>query len=137
VASSFALQISEFVKTVKAREDLVVRKLGLDILSSVVRMSPVLSGRLRGNWQVGLNAPVTGQLARLDKSGEVTISAGRSVLNGAKAGGIVFLSNNVPYAQRIEFGWSKQAPAGIVRITVARFQSMLDKAVAAAKAEAK
>src|SRR4051812_34763497 len=98
-------------------------------------MSPVLSGRLRGNWQVGLNAPVTGQLARTDKSGEVTISAGRSVLNGAKAGGIIFLSNNVPYAQRIEFGWSKQAPAGIVRITVARFQTMLDKAVAAAKAQ--
>jgi hypothetical protein len=137
VASSFSLQIAEFVKKVKAREDLVVRKLGLDILSSVVRMSPVDTGRFRGNWQVGLNAPVAGQLARLDKSGAVTIAAGNQILSHASAGGVIYLNNNLPYAQRLEYGWSKQAPSGMVRITAARFQTMLDKAVAAAKAQAK
>jgi hypothetical protein len=119
VASSFSLQIAEFVKTVKAREDLVVRKLGLDILSSVVRMSPVDTGRFRGNWQVGLNAPVAGQLARLDKSGAVTIAAGNQILSHASAGGVIYLNNNLPYAQRLEYGWSKQAPSGMVRITAA------------------
>lgn len=137
MASSFALQISEFVKTVKAREDIVVRKLGLDILSSVVRMSPVDTGRFRGNWQVGLTAPVTGTLATLDKSGAATIARGNQVLSQAKSGGVIYINNNLPYAQRLEYGWSKQAPSGMVRITLARFQAMLDKAVVAAKAQAK
>src|SRR4029077_9320488 len=94
---NFSLQIADFVKTVKAREDIVVRKLGLDILSSIVGKTPVDTGRARGNWQVGLNGPVTGQLARLDKSGSVSIAAGNQVLSHAKAGGVIYITNNVPY----------------------------------------
>src|SRR4051794_10644954 len=101
MAQSFSLQIADFIKTVKAREDIVVRKLGLDILSGFVGMSPVDTGRFRGNWQVGLNAPVTAQLARTDKSGSVTIAGGNQVLEHAKAGGVIYLSNNLPYAQRL------------------------------------
>lgn len=133
MALSFSLQIREFVETVRAREDEVIRKLALDILSSVVRMSPVLTGRFRGNWQVGLNAPVTGQLQRLDKSGAVAIASGSTMIAKARAGGVIYLSNNLPYARRLEYGWSKQAPAGMVRITLARFQTMLNSAVRKAK----
>jgi hypothetical protein len=100
-------------------------------------MSPVDTGRFRGNWQVGLTAPVTGTLATLDKSGAATIARGNQVLSQAKSGGVIYINNNLPYAQRLEYGWSKQAPSGMVRITLARFQSMLDKAVVAAKAQAK
>lgn len=135
--TSFALQIAEFVKTVKAREDIVVRKLGLDVLSSVVTMSPVDTGRFRGNWQVGLSAPVRATLETEDKSGAQTIARASQVLNRAKAGGVIYLSNNLPYAVRLEYGHSKQAPAGMIRITATRFQVMLDKAVMAAKAEAR
>src|SRR5215207_420684 len=147
--ASFSLQIDRFVKTVKAREDVVIRRVGLQALESVVYMSPVgnpdlwkrprkgyVGGRFRGNWQVGLNAPIRGTLQTIDPSGTQTIARGKQALSLAKAGGVIYLSNNLPYSLAIEFGHSqKQAPRGVVRITAARLQGMLDKAVAAAKKE--
>jgi hypothetical protein len=35
----------------------------------------------------------------------------------------------MPYALRLEYGWSKQAPAGMVRVTVAEFQAVVNAAV--------
>src|SRR5215207_2676113 len=127
--SSFSLQINRFVKTVKAREDVVVRKLGLDALSSIVGMAPVDTGRFRGNFQVGLNAPVRATLETEDKSGTQTIARGNQILGGAQAGGVIYISNNLPYSWKLEMGHSKQAPNGFLRITVARLQGMLDRAV--------
>ena len=46
----------------------------------------------------------------------------------AKFGATIYLVNNLPYAVRLEYGWSKQAPAGMVRITAAEFQSIVDDA---------
>lgn len=33
----------------------------------------------------------------------------------------IFLTNNLPYIERLERGWSKQAPTGMVALTVAEF----------------
>jgi hypothetical protein len=42
-----------------------------------------------------------------------------------------FLTNNLPYALRLEYGWSKnQAPAGMVGLAVAEFQSIVRDAAA-------
>jgi len=42
----------------------------------------------------------------------------------------IYLLNSLPYVRRIEYeGWSSQAKAGMVRITVAEFQTFVDKAV--------
>jgi hypothetical protein len=53
-------------------------------------------------------------------------------VSGADAGDIVFLVNNLPYGPRLERGWSKQAPSGMVGITVAEFQKAVSKAAKAA-----
>ncbi|WP_330210091.1 hypothetical protein [Pseudomonas sp. AM4(2022)] len=38
--------------------------------------------------------------------------------------------NNLPYGPRLEYeGWSNQAPAGMVQITVTEFQMFINKAV--------
>lgn len=31
---------------------------------------------------------------------------------------VLWISNNLPYAVRLEYGWSKQAPSGMVRVTL-------------------
>ena len=42
------------------------------------------------------------------------------------AGNVVYLTNNLPYAQRLEYeGWSKQAPAGMVRVNMARIADIM------------
>ena len=40
-----------------------------------------------------------------------------------------YITNNLPYIMRLEFGYSKQAPAGMARITVDRFQTIVNRVV--------
>ncbi|CNH55472.1 hypothetical protein [Yersinia intermedia] len=75
-------------------------------------------GRFRGNWQVGLDAQPDGETGRIDKSGNMTIAAGNYMLEQFKVGTkAIYFANNVPYAYRLEFGHSSQAPNGMIRIT--------------------
>ena len=47
----------------------------------------------------------------------------------AKAAGTVHVwINNLPYAQRLEDGWSKQAPSGMVGLAVREFRSIVESA---------
>lgn len=82
-------------------------------------------GRFRGNWQVTFDRPAVGAIDRVDKAGTATLAAGREVLAhyDSSAYGSIWFTNNVPYAQRLEYGWSKQAPAGIVRVVAAEINS--------------
>lgn len=52
-------------------------------------------GRLKGSWEIMFN----------DKS--------------------IVISNNLPYATRVEFGWSTQAPDGMMRRGIADFPHLL------------
>ena len=82
-------------------------------------------GRFRGNWQVTFDRPAVGAIDRVDKAGTATLAAGREVLAHYDSGeyGSIWFTNNVPYAQRLEYGWSKQAPAGIVLVVAAEIIS--------------
>lgn len=40
------------------------------------------------------------------------------------------ISNDQPYADRVEFGWSTQAPAGMLRISIKEWDSIINKLVA-------
>ncbi|WP_426817673.1 hypothetical protein ACP3TC_04995 [Winslowiella sp. 2C04] len=86
-------------------------------------------GRFRGNWQVSFNQQAEGETGRIDKSGNTTIAAGNLVIEQFRVGMTsVYFCNNVPYAYPLEFGHSKQAPGGMVRITAAEVQRYFDEA---------
>lgn len=87
-------------------------------------------GRFRGNWQIGFDAAPEGETDRIDKSGAETLSAGSAVLAQFQAANnsSIYFVNNVPYAVRLEFGYSKQAPRGMVRITAQEFQKLFNEA---------
>jgi hypothetical protein len=78
-----------------------------------------VGGRARGNWQCSLDAPITSENGRIDPNGS---AAKAEVKATVTAGRVNYLSNNVPYIRRLEYeGHSKQAPDGMVRISLARF----------------
>lgn len=87
-------------------------------------------GRFRGNWQVGFNSAPQNEVARTDPSGAETLADGGAILAGFKASDTqsIYFVNNVPYAVRLEFGHSKQAPRGMVRITAQEFQKLFNEA---------
>lgn len=87
--------------------DRVVRKVSGDIedfikavtvatFSGVIRDTRVDTGRLRGNWQMTEGAPASGEIARLDPSGNATQA---EVKNNVKAFTVMYLTNNLPYAR--------------------------------------
>ncbi|BBQ83448.1 hypothetical protein WP3W18E02_19770 [Klebsiella sp. WP3-W18-ESBL-02] len=128
--AAFMAEITAFVNKAKANQDQVVRAAGLRILGQLVQMSPVDTGRFRGNWLVGFDNPPGGTLAEVDRDGAQTIARGALVIDQFKVGTTaVYFTNNLPYAYPLEMGHSQQAPGGMVRITVADFQRFFDAAV--------
>ncbi|MCP5041081.1 MAG: HK97 gp10 family phage protein [bacterium] len=76
--------------------------------------TPVDTGRARGNWQLSVNAPLTGTLDVLDKSGSSPIALAATAVNAVQGFEDIWLTNNLPYILALEEGHSKQAPSGFV-----------------------
>ena len=113
------MSMQAIVNRVNNRMDTVIRKSTIELFGRVVKMTPVDTGRAKGNWQCTVGSPATDEIDRLDKSGSTVMAEVKQ--NVPKAGSIVWLANNVPYIRALEYGHSKQAPEGMVRIAVAEF----------------
>lgn len=70
-----------------------------------------VGGRFRANWQVTVNLPAKDEIN--------STSIPSFGLPQIPAFAVVYLTNNVPYAERLEMGWSSQAPAGVVSVSIA------------------
>ncbi|MCY0910838.1 hypothetical protein [Massilia antarctica] len=143
MAGSFSLQIAAWIAKTKANQDLAVRAILMEIDDRLVQRSPVgdgaywqrpppkgySGGRFRGAWMIAAGSPPTGVSGTIDKTGSATLAAHASTIGTAKAGQVFYLVNNLPYAKRIEEGWSRLAPVGLVALTVVEFNTIVDDAV--------
>ena len=124
----FTAQLDAFAAKAKGNIDLVVRKVTLDMFRRVVIKSPVDTGRFKGNWQSAIGSIPLGTLTNLDKTGGGTLARVSQVALKSKAGDIIYLINNLPYARPLEYGWSKQAPGGMVRLTIQEYGAVVSQA---------
>ena len=140
--STFALDLARFAEKAQGNTEKVVRKVGIDLFSKTVERTPVgnpdnwaspapagyVGGRARANWNCSIGSPSLSTSPMTDKGGEVTKARIKNTLHDWKEGDL-YLMNSLPYIRRLEYdGWSKQAPAGMVRITVTEFQTFVDAA---------
>lgn len=125
---TFELDIKRFVERAKGNVDLVIRKVALDLFKRIIMKSPVDSGRFRGNWQVAIGSIPSGTLEVNDKAGTATVAKVTAVTLGLKAGDVITLVNNLSYARALEYGHSKQAPSGMVRLAVTEYGAVVRKA---------
>ena len=93
---SIQLDIAAFAKKTKGTLDEATRAIQLSLFGGVIRDTRVDTGRLRGNWQTNVGSPKTNPIDRLDPSGEKAIA---EVSNNNTSGGVVYFTNNLPYAQ--------------------------------------
>ncbi len=112
--------------------DEVIRGTLLDMTRRVILKTPVDTGRARGNWQASINTPASGELETRDKIGSATISEAAPETQSAP-GQIYYLTNNLPYAQRLEYGYSNQAPSGMVRLTLTELNRSINAEIAKLK----
>ena len=78
------------------------------------------TGRFKANWNVSYGAPNTTTSAST-ASARATAEVRKSLT--LPVGGVVYLTNSLPYALRLEYGWSKQAPTGMVRLTATEWRA--------------
>ena len=142
---TFTVDLKEFAEKTKANIATVIQESAVDLFSEIIKETPVgdpslwkypapadyKPGSLQSNWQCSLDSPASGQLTAITNDA-ATISAMSSVVNSAQPDQPIFLTNNLPYGERIEYlGWSHiQKPEGMVRVSVAKFQNKIAKAVA-------
>ena len=97
----------------------------LNLFGAVIRDTPVLTGRLRGNWTF-----TTGQPADsfpTTTTDPTPIVAAEVVATVKPEDAFYYLANSMSYASDIEYlGHSKvKAPEGMVRRNIVRIQSLI------------
>lgn len=128
--SGFTLDIKNFVEKAKKNPETVARQVSFKLFSAVIKASPVDTGRFRMNWQTAGAVAPSGIIDGTDKGGAAAIGDAASYIFAASDWNEFTLTNNLPYAERLEYGWSNQAPQGFVRVNVARFNTLLEEEAA-------
>ena len=98
-------------------------------VNGLVAGKDYVGGRFRANWHLSIDVVENVTFDEVDPSGNETVAALVSAVSDFTAGQVAYLVNNLPYAIPLEYGHSQQAPGGMVRITVARFQQIVDEAI--------
>ncbi|EDQ2321255.1 HK97 gp10 family phage protein [Salmonella enterica subsp. enterica] len=127
---SFTLDVKAFCEKAKKNPETVMRAVSLKLFSAIIKSSPVDTGRFRGNWQTTGATPATGLIAGVDPTGNKAVNNASTYIGSTPNWYEFTLTNNLPYAERLEYGWSKQAPVGMVRVNIARFNTLLNEEAA-------
>lgn len=95
-----------------------IREMAGRVFRTAVKLSPVYTGAFRASWRVSFNEART-DVTKGYVPGAPIRGASFRWPKGFKLGYTVIISNNQPYAEMLEYGWSKQAPAGVLRVAIA------------------
>jgi len=124
---TFVTDVSKFVKKAIENGDALFRQTCQEAAVRIIMLTPVDTGFARGSWWADLDRrsnPVEGVN---DKNGAITVAAATLVSATAKAGQVWGLNNNAAYIGELEYGHSKKAPSGMVRITAAAMPEIVEE----------
>jgi hypothetical protein len=126
----FASDLNKLCARAGDKAEQVVRKSAIELQNAMIAKSPVDTGRFRANWQCGIGAinPSITQPPGSDVQGRTALT-----LEAWKPGQTIWLTNSLPYSQRLENGYSKQAPVGMVKLSVQEYGQFLKKAARSIK----
>lgn len=142
MSGGWSIPLDEIARKVMLPLETVARKSTLDVFKAVNYGAPVDTGRFRANMNVSYGAP--------DVTVTESTDASRGLREAEKAmtlpvGGIVYITNALPYAAVIEYGgypnppknptgktangFSIQAPQGVFRLAALRYSEYVKKAL--------
>lgn len=126
---SFAQRLQQFRDETLEDMTEVFQRVMIEVGTSIIRLSPVDTGRFRSNWQFTVDTPASVSLDSYDKEGHETIAKLVADVQHLSYGQAAYLVNNLIYSIPLEYGHSDQAPKGMVRITRDRFQQIVEQVV--------
>jgi hypothetical protein len=111
-----------------------IRATLFEVSVAIIKETPADLGTARRNWQASVGRGATGEIAA---EGSVRSSEAKAIAEvdqtvSVAVGDLYYLTNNLPYIERLEYGWSQQAPGGMVRKNMQNFNRLLVKNIKAA-----
>jgi hypothetical protein len=124
--SKFAVDISKWVDKANGNVRTATKKIIVDIAEKIKVATPVKDGYARNNWMQSFDAP---DLSTTDVADKKPRMAAKMPEMPKGRDFSYYLTNSLPYIRRLEYGYSKQAPQGMVRLTVADYAGVALEAV--------
>lgn len=123
---SFRDQLARFAASTEHKADKVITEAIEEVGRRLIVRSPFKTGRFRSNWNYQAGAP---NIATTD---ETTLRVVNDIgaIPGPATAFVHYISNSLPYASKIERGWSQQAPSGVVGLTALEWQSIVAQSAA-------
>lgn len=127
--NEFTKRIKIIAEGIESNTNKTTRQVALVADRELVLATPVDTGRARSNWFVNLNSPATKQIDPYDPgengstagtNAQAAIDQAKAVIATRKIGQDIYISNNLPYIERLNEGYSKQAPKQFVESAVQR-----------------
>jgi|GEM_PF-6170638 len=119
---AFNKDLQRVLKKAEVKKEPTLRNVMFFLLGEVIKLTPIKTGFARGSWmpylrEVGGAVPGAGKVTAnysraAEKEGEDEGSWDESKSGRAFT---IKVASHVPYILRLEFGWSKQAPRGMLR----------------------
>ena len=115
--STWTLDPNDFMMSVRDSVKKKSIELATAVFEGVVDRSPVYTGNFRASWRM---SHTTEDLSETDSgSADSPLPAPRAPrLSNVPDFPVIYVTNARPYSIKLEYGWSKQAPSGIVRTTI-------------------
>ena len=140
--AKWTMDLNKYVKDKQTEIKEVRKAYAFALYSSIVKKTPVDTGRARANWNVSVGSP---DLSTSENTRKTPKS--KKEMPEPKGDESIFISNNLPYITTLEYGgypknsttgktvngFSKQAPEGMVGVTLANNDAIFDSAVRSVK----
>jgi hypothetical protein len=128
----FERDLNKFADGLGIRLETVIKRISLEVFTGVVRKTPVDTGRARAGWVIGIERPLNSpNLSPAQKftpaEAERYATTELAELREIGPFSTVFISNSLPYIEALEEGSSKQAPEGMVAVTLTEVSRNLKK----------
>lgn len=118
-----AKKLEELAKGFDKSSGKTTEKIALTILGQLVYSTPVDSSKALSNWQLNVGSPIKfkidayfpGEFGSSQKqSAQAALEAAKKALQGRKSGEPIYITNNLPYINRLNDGHSKQTTPGFI-----------------------
>lgn len=124
--------ISDFFQETQNEHTAILREATKRVKNSIVRRAPIAEGDYLAEWDASLHTWPSDTKQPPDTKRRVTRKRLQAPIDRMKMGDSYFLENTDPVAERLEFGYSDQAPQGVVRITAIKWGGFVRGAARAA-----
>lgn len=132
-AADFAKSLNALADYATKSVEQVIRKSCIDLYRKVVERTPVDAGRAKGNWMIS----TTDSNHTMDDKDGFSLNEIKSIIEGEIRDfsfdihdDQVIIYNNLEYIPMLENGTSRQAPAGMVSVSLVEFTNHFNQALA-------